>query len=58
MGTHTEGIKDMTSILNFEEYIFRIREGEEDPSYDHNLDLKMFIEYMIISLLMVEFLLM
>ena len=44
MGTHTEGIKDMTSILNFEEYIFRIREGEEDPSYDHNLDLKVFNE--------------
>ena len=34
----------MTSILNFEEYSFRIREGEEDPSYDHNLDLKVFNE--------------
>lgn len=44
MGTHIEGIKDMTSILKFEEYSFRIREGEDDPSYDHNLDLKVFNE--------------
>lgn len=34
----------MTSILKFEEYSFRIREGEDDPSYDHNLDLKVFNE--------------
>ena len=44
MGTHIEGIKDMTSILNFEGYSFRIREGKDDPSYDHNLDLKVFNE--------------
>jgi len=34
----------MTSTLNFEEYEFQIREAEEDPSYDHNLDLKVFNE--------------
>ena len=44
MGTHIEGIKYMTSTLNFEEYKFQIREAEEDPSYDHNLDLKVFNE--------------
>jgi FkbM family methyltransferase len=44
MGTHIEGIKYMTSTLNFEEYEFQIREAEEDPSYDHNLDLKVFNE--------------
>ena len=44
MGTHIEGIKNMTSILNFEGYSFRIREGKDDPSYDHNLDLKVFNE--------------
>jgi FkbM family methyltransferase len=44
MEAYIEGAKCMTSILNYENYSFKIRESVEDPSYDQNLDFKIINE--------------
>jgi FkbM family methyltransferase len=44
MATHIERIKYMKFYLNAVDYNFQIRENENDPSYDHNLDFKVINE--------------
>jgi FkbM family methyltransferase len=44
MGIHIERVKDMNFYLNCNNYSFKIREDQEDPSYDHNLDFKIINE--------------
>jgi FkbM family methyltransferase len=40
VGTHIKGVRNMTSRINHYNYSFAIREHEEDPSYQHDLDFK------------------
>jgi FkbM family methyltransferase len=44
MGIHTEGVEHMNFYLNYNNYDFKIREDQDDPSYDHNLDFKVINE--------------
>ena len=44
MGIHTERVEHMNFYLNYNNYDFKIREDQDDPSYDHNLDFKVINE--------------
>ena len=44
MATYIERVKCMNFYLNYTNYNFQIREHENDPSYDHNLDYKVINE--------------
>jgi FkbM family methyltransferase len=44
MGIHIERVRCMNFYLNAVDYNFQIRENENDPSYDHNLDFKVINE--------------
>ena len=44
METYIERVKHMNFYLNYNNYSFQIRENEDDPSYDHNLDFKVINE--------------
>jgi len=44
METYIKRAKHMNFYLNYNNYSFQIREHEDDPSYDHNLDFKVINE--------------
>jgi FkbM family methyltransferase len=44
MGIYIERVEHMNFYLNYNNYDFKIREYDDDPSYDHNLDFKVINE--------------
>ena len=54
MGIYIKRVENMNFYKNYSNYSFKIRESQDDPSYDHNLDFKVINETWVENVYRIE----